>query len=240
MIGCDCEVCRSADPHDQRLRSSVWLQTENLSVVIDTGPDFRTQMLRHEVKRLDAVLFTHEHKDHVAGLDDIRAYNHLQQQAIPVYAERRVHRALRREFAYIFARFKYPGVPEVKAETISGKPFAIGSTEFVPVRGYHYKLPVFGYRMANMAYVVDLNRIDEKEKKKLYGLDHLVVTALRKTPHLSHFSLSDALALIAEVKPRQAWLTHISHMLGRHEAVSAELPANVHLAYDGLVIESAC
>lgn len=238
MIGCECEVCRSDNPRDQRLRSSVWIQSEGHSIVIDTGPDFRTQMLRYGVKRLDAVLFTHEHKDHVAGLDDIRAYNHLQQMPIPVYAERRVHRALRKEFAYIFARFKYPGVPDVKPETISGKPFNIGPLHIDPIRGYHYKLPVYGFRFGRMAYIVDLNLIDEKEKKKLYDLDHLVVTALRKTPHLSHFSLSDALALINEVKPRHAWLTHISHMLGLYDVVVGELPENVHLAYDGLTIES--
>ena len=236
MIGCKCEVCQSKDSKDNRLRSSVWIQKGDTSVVIDTGPDFRTQMLRAKVDKLDAVLFTHEHKDHLAGFDDIRAFNYIQQCKMDVFATLHVQQAIRREFAYIFDAFKYPGIPEIEFNTITDQAFQIGELKVEPIGLMHYKLPVTGFKIGGFVYITDANAISEAEKQKIVGADVLVINALRKEKHISHFSLSEALDLIAELKVKKAYLTHISHQLGLYEKVKNELPAHVYLAYDGLEI----
>ena len=237
VIACKCAICLSDDSRDKRLRTSVMLSSEGMNVVIDTGPDFRQQMLREKVETLDAVVFTHEHKDHVAGLDDIRAFNFSQHKEMDVFATPRVQEALRREFHYVFAETKYPGVPEVKLKTIDGGPFKIGEMQFTPVEVMHYKMPVLGFRIRNFAYVTDANYIAPAELEKLKGLDVLVLNALRIQTHMSHFSLSEALEIIYFLKPKKAYLTHISHLLGKHDVVANALPTHVELAYDGLSIE---
>lgn len=206
-------------------------------VVVDTGPDFRQQMLGAGVNRLNAVLFTHEHRDHIAGLDDIRAYNFIQKDSMDIYAEERVIRALKGMFPYIFAEKKYPGVPQVRMHEIDTLSFHIGDLEVQPVRMMHYRLPVLGYRFGDFAYLTDANYISEQEKEKLYGVKHLVVNALRRQTHISHFTLSEALDLISDLSPRNAYLTHISHQMGPSADMLAELPPNVVPAYDGLVLD---
>ena len=234
VIACPCDVCVSSDPRDTRLRSSVLLQIGDKNIVIDSGPDFRQQMLRADVKKLDAILFTHGHKDHTAGLDDVRAYNYVMQRPTDVYAEQRVQKILRQEFSYVFAEMKYPGVPELNINTINTMPFFIDRLKIIPIRAKHLKLPVLGFRFGRLAYITDANYISKEEKKKLHGLDCFVVNALRKEQHISHFSLKEALDLIDEIKPQQAYVTHISHQMGFHRIVQTELPPNVFLAYDGL------
>ena len=239
MIGCDCPVCRSLDARDQRLRVSVHLAVKGRSLVIDTGPDFRQQMLRARVSRLDAVLFTHEHKDHVAGLDDIRAFNFRQKQDIPVFAESRVLRQLQQEFAYIFAEQKYPGVPQVSLHPIESdtEPFDVLGMAVQPIRALHYRLPVLGFRIGGFVYLTDANYLAPEALDLLRGADTIVLNALRREPHISHFTLGQAVEVLQELKPRRAYLTHISHQLGRHREVEAELPPWIRLAYDGLKIE---
>ncbi len=227
----------SVDEHDKRLRSSVLVEVDEQVVVIDTGPDFRQQMLRACVTRLDAVLFTHEHRDHIAGLDDIRAFNFIQKSSMDVYAEERVVRALTGMFPYIFAEKKYPGVPQVVMHTINADPFTIGSLEIVPVRMMHYRLPVYGFRIGDFAYLTDGNYISEAEKEKLIGVKYLVVNALRRETHISHFTLAQAIELISDLSPRMSYLTHISHQLGPSALLEKELPSHIRPAYDGLVLE---
>jgi phosphoribosyl 1,2-cyclic phosphate phosphodiesterase len=237
LIGCQCEVCQSDDNKDKRLRSSVLVRTQKTTIIVDTGPDFRQQMLREKVNQLDAVLFTHEHKDHIAGLDDIRAYNFILKKKMPVYANARVIKALEREFHYIFHDEKYPGVPEIDIHEININGFIIGDIQILPVEVMHYKLPVYGFVFnKKIAYITDANYISESEKDKLKNLDVLILNALRREKHISHFTLNEAIELIQELKPRKAYLTHISHQLGKHEVVSKELPENIFLAYDGLSI----
>jgi phosphoribosyl 1,2-cyclic phosphate phosphodiesterase len=237
LIGCQCEVCQSNDEKDKRLRSSVLVRTQKTTIVVDTGPDFRQQMLREKVNQLDAVLFTHEHKDHIAGLDDIRAYNFILKKKMPVYANAKVIKALEREFHYIFHDEKYPGVPEIEIHEININGFIIGDIQILPVEVMHYKLPVYGFVFnKKIAYITDANYISESEKDKLKNLDVLILNALRREKHISHFTLFEAIELIQELKPRKAFLTHISHQLGKHEVVSKELPENIFLAYDGLSI----
>ena len=234
VIACPCAVCASTDSHDKRLRCSALLQVDGKNILIDSGPDFRQQMLRAGVTRLDAILFTHGHKDHTAGLDDVRAYNYVQQSPMDIYAEKRVQEVLRQEFAYIFAETKYPGVPELNMHTIDETPFAIGNTRVIPIRAMHLQLPILGFRIGRLAYLTDANSISETEKNKLHGLDCFVINGLRLEPHISHFTLNEALALIDEIKPKQAYITHISHQLGFHRKVQETLPENIFLAYDGL------
>ncbi len=236
VIACPCAVCASGDPLDHRLRCSVLIQTGGKNIVIDSGPDFRQQMLRVGIKQLDAILFTHGHKDHTAGLDDVRAYNYVLQRPMDIYAEERVQEVLRQEFAYIFAEAKYPGVPELNIHTISEAPFDMDGIPVVPIRAMHLKLPILGFRIGKLAYLTDANYISKEEKEKLRGLDCFVVNGLRKEPHISHFNLEEALQLIEEIKPASAYITHISHQMGLHRQVQAELPSNVYLAYDGLEI----
>ncbi|MBF9252665.1 MBL fold metallo-hydrolase [Pontibacter sp. 172403-2] len=237
VIGCACQVCSSVDYRDKRLRVSVHLQVNSKSIIIDAGPDFRQQVLRERIKTLDALVFTHEHKDHTAGLDDIRAYNFSQNKDMPIYAEERVLKQLKQEFSYIFADFKYPGIPQVQLHPITNAPFEVEGVPFIPVRVKHYKLPVFGYRIGDFTYITDANFISEEEKDKVRGSKVIVLNALREEPHISHFSLQQAIDLLQELKPERAYLTHISHLLGQHREVEPRLPDFIRLAYDGLQLE---
>jgi phosphoribosyl 1,2-cyclic phosphate phosphodiesterase len=237
MIACQCEVCRSTNKKDKRLRSSILVKSSTTSFVIDTTPDFRFQMLRAEVNELDAVLFTHPHKDHVAGLDDVRAYNFVQQKPMQVFANAITEEALKREFAYIFSDHKYPGVPDINLNTIDNTPFLIGDIPIVPIQVWHHKMPVLGFRIGDFTYITDANKIDEAEKEIIKGSKIIVLNALRKEKHLSHFTLTEAVQLVNELQIPQAYFTHISHQLGLHEIVNNELPKNIQLGYDGLEIE---
>ena len=236
VITCQCEVCSSTNKKDNRTRTSLFIQSETTSVVIDTGPDFRMQMLREKVKDLDAVLFTHGHKDHVAGLDDIRPFNYLLEKTIDVYAEKQVQEILKREFAYAFEEQQYPGAPQIKLKTIDETPFDIGDIHFVPIRAMHKTLPVLGFRVNDFTYITDANFIADEELEKIKGSKVLVLNALRKETHYSHFNVEQALEIVNKVNPEKAYFTHISHHLGLHEEVEEELPKHVFLAYDGLVI----
>lgn len=237
VITCRCEVCMSEDVRDKRLRSSVLVQTKGKSFVIDTGPDFRQQMLNNSVADITAVLFTHEHKDHVAGLDDVRPYNHFHKKAINVYAEERVNEALKREYAYIFAEDKYPGIPQLSMNTISESAFEVEGIKIDPVRVYHYKLPILGFKIERFCYLTDVKTIPDKELKKLEDLDVLVINALRKKEHFTHLNLEEALTIIKKLKPKKAYLTHLSHDFGLHAIEEKLLPQNVAIAYDGLVLD---
>jgi phosphoribosyl 1,2-cyclic phosphate phosphodiesterase len=237
VIACDCVVCRSTDPHDKRLRTSVWVQTEGKSFVIDTGPDFRQQMLRANVRDLDAAIFTHQHKDHTAGLDDIRAFNHRQQADIPLYGRFEVLNQIRSEFFYAFSETRYPGVPHFELHPIVNEPFEVSGVKFIPIEAMHYMLPVFGFRIGDFTYITDTNYISEKEQEKIIGSKVLVLDTLQKEPHISHFTLSQALELIKKLDIPQAYLVHMSHRLGLHAVINTELPPNVSLAYDGLVLD---
>lgn len=236
VVACDCKVCQSNDRHDKRLRSSLLVEVDGKTLVIDTGPDFRQQMLRAHVKKLDAVLFTHEHKDHIAGLDDIRSFNWIQKRPMDVYAEEQVIKALQQEYAYVFADEKYPGIPEMVLHPIDETPFAVDGLEVIPIRAMHYKLPILGFRIKNMAYITDANFIPEKEYDKLYHLDVLILNALRKQKHISHFTLSEAIEVAHKIKARQTYFTHISHVMGYHFEVNKELPNHMALAYDELTL----
>ena len=237
VIACDCEVCTSTDPHNKRLRTSILVEGDDKNVVIDSGPDFRYQMLRAGVKHLDAIVFTHEHKDHVAGMDDIRAFNYKQSSPIDVYATTRVQEALKREFSYIFAAYKYPGIPQINMHTIDLDPFDIGSLHFIPVEVMHYKLPVLGFRIKDFTYITDAKTVSETEKQKLKGTKILVINALQTQSHISHFTLDEALLFAQEIGAEKTYLTHISHRLGRHYDISMQLPENIELAYDGLKLK---
>lgn len=234
VIGCECEVCRSIDFRDKRLRVSIHVQLGASSLIIDSGPDFRQQVLREGIRKLDALLFTHEHKDHTSGMDDIRAYNFMQHADMPIYGEERVLQQIQQEFSYIFSGHNYPGIPRVTLFPITEEPFSLAGIPITPIRVMHYKLPVLGFRIQDFTYITDANFIPDKEKEKMAGSEVIVLNALRKEPHISHFSLSEAVALLEELKPKQAYLTHISHLMGLHREVETELPGFVHLAYDGL------
>jgi len=234
MIACGCKVCTSIDPRDKRLRSSILVESASTSIIIDSGPDFRQQLLREKTKKLDAVIFTHEHKDHIAGLDEVRAFNFINKMRMPVYATPRVQNALKREFAYIFSDEKYPGLPEVDLYEFDNEVFTVGDIVLEPINVLHYKFPVKGFRINDFAYITDANFIAGAEKEKLKNLNVLVLNALRREPHISHFTFEEAIALVKELSPRKAYFTHISHQLGLHEALNKELPANIELAIDGL------
>lgn len=239
VIACNCDVCQSGNPRDKRLRSSIMLTIHGVNYVVDTGPDFRQQMLREQVKSMEAVFFTHQHKDHLAGLDDVRAFNFKQEKDMKVYCDVRVDEAIHREYEYIFASFKYPGIPRLDLEIIDKNsiiPIA-GGGEIIAIEAMHYKLPVLGFRYKNFAYITDANYLSPKEKEKVLGLKILILNALRIEEHLSHFNLEQALEFIKEVNPERAYLTHISHLMGKYEDVQEMLPDNVFLAYDGLVLE---
>ncbi|RYF85032.1 MAG: MBL fold metallo-hydrolase [Chitinophagaceae bacterium] len=234
MIACHCAVCTSPDKKDKRLRSSIQIESANTTVVVDTTPDFRYQMLRICATKLDAVLFTHPHKDHIAGLDDVRSFNFFQQKAMQLYGNSMTLDAIMREFAYAFADKKYPGVPELELNEITLDPFTIGDIPVIPVEVWHLKMPVYGFRFGSFTYITDANRIDESEKEKIRGSEILVVNALRKEAHISHYTLNEAIDLVHELEVPEAYFTHISHQLGRHEEIESQLPQGIHLAYDGL------
>jgi len=234
IIACNCHVCMSANSKDKRLRSSILVETASTCLVIDSGPDFRQQMLREKIKKLDAVVFTHEHKDHVAGLDEVKAFNFINKMRMPVYVTENVKAALHREFAYIFDEIQYPGIPQIDIYDFDKKNFMVGDILLQPIDVLHYQLPVKGFRINDFAYITDANFIPEPEKQKLKNLNVLVLNALRKESHISHFTFQEAIDLVKELKPRKAYLTHISHQLGLHDEVTAELPANMELAVDGL------
>lgn len=236
VIACPCAICASADARDKRLRTSVMIEAKGKVIVIDSGPDFRYQMLRAGVKHLDAILFTHEHKDHIAGLDDIRAFNYFQKQAIDVYAEPRVQDALKREFAYIFHEFKYPGIPELNLHDIGLQPFEAAGIAITPIEVMHYKLPVLGFRVGDLTYITDAKTVSEQEKAKIRGSKILIINALQFDSHISHFTFAEALEFAQEIGAETTYFTHISHRLGKHADVSLQLPDHVKLAYDGLTI----
>jgi len=234
VIACDCSTCLSSDLKDKRLRTSVMLETDETMLVIDAGPDFRQQMLREHVSKLDAIILTHEHKDHIAGLDDVRAFNYKSQDAIDIFCEERVQKVIKKEYSYVFSEYQYPGIPKMRLNPIAEHGFSVGKMEIIPVRVFHYRLPVYGFRVGNFAYITDANYIPEESKEKLFGVKYLVVNALRKEKHISHFCLREALDLIREISPKKAFITHISHQMGLHREVSKELPPEIKLAYDGL------
>jgi phosphoribosyl 1,2-cyclic phosphate phosphodiesterase len=236
VIACGCEVCQSLDFRDKRLRVSIHIEIDGKSFVVDTGPDFRQQMLRERIKNLDAVIFTHEHKDHTAGLDDVRAFNFFQKRDMPIYARKQVLEQIQTEFAYAFKEIKYPGIPQIELNEIQNQPFEVAGVNFMPVEVMHLHLPVFGFRIKDFTYITDVNFISEEEIEKVKGSKIIVVGALRKEKHLSHFSLSEAIEVIGKIAPEQAYITHISHQMGLHREVEMELPPFIHLAYDGLVL----
>ncbi|HTE26754.1 MBL fold metallo-hydrolase [Flavitalea sp.] len=236
MIGCDCEVCRSTDKKDKRLRSSILIRSPHTTLVVDSGPDFRYQMLRADVKHLDAIVYTHSHKDHVAGLDDVRAYNFFSGQPMPVYSDEMTQQVLIREFPYAFKDTRYPGVPEIQLNSIALEPFTVGDIPVIPVQVWHLKMPVLGYRFGKFTYITDANRIDESEKQKIRGSEVLVLNTLRKQKHISHFSLQEGIDLARELDIPQVWFTHMSHQMGKHADVCAELPPGISLGYDMLQI----
>ena len=264
MIGCDCSVCKSADSRDKRYRSSAFVEYGGLKILVDAGPDFRSQMLRADIRHIDAILLTHNHKDHTGGLDDVRAFNYIERAPIRIYCEKYVEESLRREYSYAFAEKRYPGVPEwqitniceqpftvcenvpeVKLEWVEGqgyvktpcvRPEQVRSVEIIPVRGKHFNLPVLGYRFGNIAYLTDMNFIPEEEFSKLSGLDHFIINCVRRGRHISHFSLEEAVAVAVKVGAKHTWLTHLSHQLPKYADLCMELPDNIRPAYDGLVI----
>ena len=265
MIGCGCDVCRSMDPRDKRLRASVLVEYEGLRILVDAGPDFRQQMLRAGVSHLDAILLTHNHKDHTGGLDDIRAFNYLEKKATEIYCEKYVEDALRMEYSYAFAEKKYPGAPEWHVHNIDENPFMIHaggpyevlvwehgkgyirsvagsddpvkSVEIIPIRGMHYKLPVLGFRFGNIAYCTDMNYIPEEEFEKLQGLDHFIINCVKYGKHVSHYSIEEAVEIAKKVGAKHSWLTHLSHQLPTYNELAGTLPSDIQPAYDGLVLE---
>lgn len=237
VIACECIVCQSEDLKNKRLRSSVMFTINDKNIVVDTGPDFRQQMLRENVQNIEAILYTHAHKDHTAGLDDVRAFNFKHKKNMPIYCEQHVFNQLKQEFNYIFdKKFDYPGIPKVTPNVIDDNPFYIDNIKITPIRGKHYKLPVLGFRIGDIAYITDMNQISETEFKKLNNLDIFVINALRKEKHISHFNIDEAIKIIEKVNPEKACLTHISHHFGLHSEEAKNLPENVFISYDGLVV----
>ena len=237
MIGCECEVCTSPDKKDKRFRCSILVQSPTTTLLVDAGPDFRCQMLRYKIKHLDAVILTHSHKDHIAGMDDMKAFNYFTQRPMKVFADTLTEAAVRREFYYAFDDNKYPGVPEFEMNNITLVPFIAGDIPVIPIQVWHMKMPVLGFRFGKFTYITDANRIEDSEKEKIKGSEVVVLNALRKQHHVSHFTLAEAIDVVQGLKIPKAYFTHISHQLGLHNEIEAELPAQLHLAYDGLVLE---
>lgn len=236
MIACDCEVCQSTDKKDTRLRSSIMVESDTTRIIVDTGPDFRYQMLREKVKKIDAVLFTHPHRDHIAGLDDIRAFNFFQKTTIPVYANQMTEEAIRRDFYYAFDHRNIPGLPQMNLVSISDSPFIVGDITVTPIWVMHMNMPVLGFRFGNYTYITDANFIHADSMEKIRGSQAITLNALRQEKHISHFTLSEAIDIVQELQVPQAYFTHISHQLGLHQVISAQLPQGMELAYDGLSI----
>ncbi len=237
VIGCTCEVCSSLDFRDKRLRTAIHIQIQNQSWVVDTGPDFRQQMLREYIQRLDAVIFTHAHRDHTAGLDDVRAYNFLQQMDMPIYGTQPTLDQLKVEYAYAFEKNAPLGLPRLDLRIIDDKPFSIQGIEIIPLPVMHLRMPVYGYRFGNFSYITDANFIPDETLERLKGTEVLVLNALQHERHVSHFNLTEALAMAEKINPKKTYLLHMSHKLGLHAAIEKELPANVRLAYDGLQLD---
>jgi len=238
VIACACDVCVSTDSLDKRLRASILISDKDENFVIDTGPDFRQQMLRAHVKSLRAIIYTHEHKDHIAGMDDVRAFNYREERDMEIFCTERVENALKREFHYVFSNDKYPGIPTVQLNRIENKSFQLPDGPMLtPVEVMHYKMPVFGYRINDFTYITDAKTIAPAEIEKVKGTKVLIVNALHRSAHISHFNLDEALAFIALIQPEKAYLTHISHLFGKHHEIEESLPENVFVAYDGLEIE---
>ncbi|NNC96229.1 MAG: MBL fold metallo-hydrolase [Chitinophagales bacterium] len=237
MIACDCEVCQSSDRKDKRLRCSIIVETDiGNNIVVDIGPDFRQQMLKENVNDISAVLITHCHRDHTAGLDDIRAFNFKLKKDISIYTDRHTEDEIKQQFAYIFAKSPYPGLPKINLINFKDDPFTVEGDEIIPIKTLHHKLPVYGFRLGNFTYITDANYISDEAIQKIKGSKVFVINALRKDKHVSHFTLEEALEIIEKVEPEQAYLTHLSHQMGLHDEVSKELPPNVSIAYDGLQI----
>ncbi|MCZ6692998.1 MAG: MBL fold metallo-hydrolase [Bacteroidetes bacterium] len=237
VIACNCEVCKSIDFRDKRLRTSVHINTQDTSIIIDTGPDFRQQVLRERIGKLDAVLYTHAHKDHTAGMDDIRGFNFKQKRDMPIYGRLAVLDQIKKEFAYVFSDHKYPGIPAITPNVIENRPFKINRVVITPIEVLHYKLTVFGFRVGDFTYITDAKYIDEEEKEKIKGSKVLVLNALQIKPHISHFNLEEAVAMVEQLKPDKAYFVHISHKLGLHKTIIESLPPHIELAYDGLRLE---
>ncbi len=237
VIACNCEVCTSNNPKDIRTRTSLMLRIDDVNIVIDTGPDFREQMLRENVQHLEGIVFTHAHKDHIAGLDDIRAFNYRAKKPMEIFATKETLEGIKREFHYVFADYKYPGVPQVDVQIIDDSKFEVQGIPFTPINVIHYKLPVKAFRIKDLTYITDANYISDEEMAKIQGSKVLIINALRKEEHISHFTLEQALAIIKMIKPNKAYLTHISHLMGKHDQVEELLPDNVQIAYDGLQID---
>jgi phosphoribosyl 1,2-cyclic phosphate phosphodiesterase len=234
MIACHCEVCSSLNLKDKRLRSSVMIEDNGLRVIIDAGPDFRQQMLRENIDRIDAIVITHAHKDHVGGLDEIRAFNVFQKTPIDVYATTEVQEKIKIEFYYAFGKKQYPGIPQMNLKTIDENPFNIAHLKFIPIKVMHLNMPVLGFRIGDFSYITDANFIEPTELDKVKGSRIVMLDALRKKKHISHFTLDEAIAIAGEIHPEKTYFTHISHQLGLHDEVETSLPKNMHLGYDGL------
>jgi phosphoribosyl 1,2-cyclic phosphate phosphodiesterase len=237
VIACPCLVCQSLNSKDKRLRTSALIEHDGTNIVIDAGPDFRQQMLSVNLKTLNAILITHEHRDHIAGLDDVRAFNWVLQKPMDIWAEQRVQDSIRNEFSYVFAENKYPGVPEIAMNSIDNHPFDVQNIRVIPIRGYHHKLPIYGFRIGDLTYITDASFIPEEEKEKIVGTKYLIVNALRRQKHMSHFCLPEAIKFISDFSPRRGFITHVSHQMGLYTDISKELPENICLAYDGLSFE---
>jgi phosphoribosyl 1,2-cyclic phosphate phosphodiesterase len=238
VIGCSCSVCSSNDIKDNRLRSSVIIENNGSVLLIDAGPDFRQQMLRERASNLDAILLTHEHKDHTGGLDDVRAINYIRKKVLPLYCEKRVEEALHKEYYYAFEENRYPGAPEFDINIIDSSCFTINYTTIIPIRAHHLKLPVLGFRVGDIAYITDANHIPDEEFAKLKGLKKLVISCVRRERHISHFSLDEAIEVAGRCNVPECYLTHLSHQIGKHSDLEMTLPKGVSAAYDGLVIEA--
>ncbi len=236
VVGCECRVCQSDDPRDKRLRTSALVRNNDTTIVIDAGPDFRQQMLRAEVKKLDAVVITHNHKDHTGGIDDVRAFNWIQKKPMDIYARASVLEAIKRDYSYAFDENRYPGVPDINMHEIDGSPFTIGTMKLHPIDALHHKMPVYGFRIDGFSYLTDANSIKQEELEKMRGSKVIVLNALRKEKHISHFTLEEAIDIISDLEPEQGYITHISHQMGLHEEVSKLLPNNIALAEDGIKI----